>query len=265
MKKAAILLLLTGVVGMLLTGKDFWSREKVKETLYFSKDRFEHIVLEGDMGNVQVLSSEGDEIEVSWKGKHLNTKRDNLVVIEENDTELKINFDGDRFFNVSFFSFGFLNNLDITVHLPEKEYRSLVVKSDVGNVHIKGITANHLTAVTDVANLTVEEVTTQSASLETDVGKMTLNNMAGKLHAESDVGNIVMTSDDITDDLTLLSDVGNIELALTEIPDNVTFNGDSSIGKVKIFGERGSYLSNNADYTVSMKTDVGNITVKARN
>jgi len=263
-KKVAIFLIILDVIGMALTAKSFFTREKVDSELNFSGERFEHVVVEGGQGNVQILPSTSNDIEVSWKGSLFNRgSRDDVVRVEENDSELKINIGKQRFFNISFFNFDFLNRLEVRIYMPEKQFKSLVVKSEIGNVNIKDVHVDHLTAETDVANMTIESVHTKSTVVETDVGNVTLENIEGKLHGESDVGNITIRNEEITNDMTFLSDVGKIELIVPRIPDNITFDADSSIGTVKVFGERGSYISNEAEHIVSMFTDIGNITVRA--
>ena len=265
-KKVAIFLIILDVIGMALTAKSFFTREKVDSELNFSADRFEHVVIEGGRGNVQILPSTSSDIEVIWKGSLFNRgSRDDIVWVEENDSELKINIGKQRrFFNISFFDFDFLNRLEVRVYMPEKQFNSLVVKSEVGNVNVKDVQVDYLTAETDVANMTIESVHTKSMVVETNVGNVMLENIEGKLHAESDVGNITIRNELITNDMTLLSDVGKIELTVPRIPDNITFDADSSIGNVKVFGDRGSYISSEAEHIVSMYTDIGNITVRAQ-
>lgn len=99
-------------------------------------------------------------------------------------------------------------------------------------------------------------------TVENNVGNITLKNNQSKLHAESDVGNITIKTDEIKDDMTLLSEVGKIQLTVPSIPDNVTFDATSSVGSVRVFGEKGSYVHKGAKYIVTMTTDVGSITVK---
>src|SRR5699024_11456071 len=87
MKKVAILLIVIGVIGMVLTAKNFFTREKVDSELNFSADRFEHVVIEGGRGNVQILPSTSSDIEVIWKGSLFNRRS------EEHTSELQSRFD----------------------------------------------------------------------------------------------------------------------------------------------------------------------------
>lgn len=260
-KKVAILLIVIGVIGMGLTAKQIFSREKVQQEQYFSKDHFDYIVVEGGKGNVKILPTSSDDIEVSWKGSIFNRDSEDVVSIEEKNSELKVHVGNGSFFNIPFLNFNFLNRLEVRIFLPEKQYNSLSVKNDVGNTVIQDIWVDHLTAENDVANITIENVDAKSMVLENNVGNMTLKNNQSKLHAESDVGNIVIDTDEIKNDMTLLSDVGKIRMTVPTIPHNVTFDANSSVGNVKVFGEKGSYINKDADYIVSMSTDVGNITV----
>lgn len=264
MKKVAILLIVVGVIGMGLTAKPFFSRESLDHDQSFSGDQFDHLVIESNQAAVKILPSTSQNIEVSWKGSIVNRglgSSDNLVSIEEAGPELRIRVRKPWFFNWSLFNLNFINRLDVTVYLPQKWYRSLVVKNDVGSTVIKDVSVDHLIAENNVSNMTIENVQATSIVAKNDVGNITLTNNQGNLQAESVVGNIAVVTDDIMDDMTLRSDVGKIELTVPFVPDDVTFDAHSSVGAVRIFGEKGSYINRNATYVVSMTTEVGSITV----
>lgn len=264
MRNMAILLIVIGVIGIAFTAKSFFVREDMSDEVFLSSDRFEHIVVNGEMGNIRILPTSSSDIEIRWKGSVFSgSSSEELVSIEENQSELKINIGKERFLNISFFNIDFLKRLQVDLYLPDKQFNTLVVKNDVGNTDINDIHVGNLTTETDVANLTIENVTANSVVAETDVGNLTLSNVQGKLYAKSDVGNITINAEEITNDMTISSDVGRIRLTVPQIPNNVTFNADSSVGNVRVFGERGSYISSDADYMVSLTTDVGNISVNA--
>src|SRR5699024_4326642 len=164
----------------------------------------------------------------------------------------------------SFFNFNIHNKLQIDLYLPDKKFSSLVVKNDVSNTDIKDIHVENLTTKTDVANVTLDHVTAGSVVAETDVGNLNIKNVRGKLFAKSDVGNITIHSNEIEEDMTLSSDVGKIRLSVPNIPDNVSFNADSSVGSVRVFGEKRSYNSKNSDHIDSITTYVGNINVDVK-
>lgn len=264
MRKVAFVFILMGVIGMVFTGKPFFAKEKISDEVHLSADRFSHISVEGELGNIRILPSTSEDIEVKWEGAFSSGSTDReWVSVEENGSELKVNIGKKRFFDVSFFKFNYFNRLQVTILLPEKQFNSLAVRNDVGNTEIKDIQVDNLTTVTDVANLTIDQVLADSIVAETNVGNLTVNHVQGKLNATSDVGRIAVHAKDITDDMTLSSNVGKIKLTVPRIPDNVSFSADSSVGNVKVFGDRGSYIVNQADYIVSIRTDVGGITVDA--
>lgn len=263
MRKVAILMIMIGAVGMVSTAKGFFWKETIQEEANFSSASFEHISIKGHYGNVTVQPSENQDIKVSWQGTLSNQRSlKKLVTIEESNAELKINIGHQKWFNFSIFNLNMLNKLDVVVELPPKIFKTVVVKNDVGNTLIKQINVDNLTAETDVAKMTIEDVVTKATVAETDVGKLTFKNVEGILHAESDVGNINVYNEHISHDMTLISDVGKIDFTIPEIPDNVTFDAHSSVGKVTVFGEKGSYITANSAYLVSLATDVGKITVK---
>lgn len=267
MRKVAFLLIVMGVIGMAFTAKQFFSRETLDDTQRFSGDHIDHIIIESDHANVNVLPSASEDIEISWKGSVVNKGRrssDDRVSIDEEKSELRIHTEEFRFFNISFFNLNLFNHLELTIYLPKKQYRTLDITNDIGSTVIKDISVDHLTAENDVANMTVESVQATSMVAKNDVGNITLTNNVGNLHAENDVGNITVSTDGIHDDMTLLSDIGKIKMTVSSIPDDVTFNAYSSIGSVRIFGEKGSYINREAKHIVSLTTEIGNITVDVR-
>jgi len=265
LRTVAISLIAIGVIGIVFIGKIFFDKNEVGDEIRLSADSLEHIVVDGELGNINVMPSTSKDIEIHWKGSVSSTfnrsTRDELVSIEEHNNELKISIGEERFFNFSFLNFNFQNKLQVDLYLPDKAFNSLVVKNSVGNTDIKDIHVENLTTQTDVANLTLNHVTASSIVAETDVGNLNIKNAHGKLLAKSDVGNITIHASEIEEDMTLSSDVGEIRLSVPSIPDNVSFNANSSVGSVKVFGEKGSYISKNSDHIVSITTDVGNINV----
>lgn len=267
MKQLAFLLIIVGVIGMGFTAKGFLSRETLDGEQSFSGDRFDQIVLESGQADVNIIPSDSQDIKVSWKGSVMSgneRSRHDSISIEEVGSELNIQIGRQWFLNWSIFNINFSNRLEVTIYLPEKHYQSIVVKNNVGSTLIKDVSVDHLTAENDVARLVIEDVKAISIVAKNNVGQITLTNNEGELQVENDVGHILVTTDDITDDMNLLSNVGKIEVLIPFIPDDVTFNANSSVGQVRIFGEKGSYISREAKHVVTMSTEVGSITVDVR-
>jgi len=267
LRTVAILLIAIGIIGIVFIGRMFSGKNEVGDEVRLSAGSLEHIVVDGELGNINVMPSNSNDIEIHWEGSvstFIRSADDELVSIKEHNNELKISTGEERLFNFSFLNFNVQNKLKIDLYLPDKEFTSLVVKNDVGNTDIKDIHVENLTTKTDVANVTLDHVTAGSIVAETDVGNLNIKNVHGKLFAKSDVGNITIHSSEIEEDMTLSSDVGKIRLSVPNIPDNVSFNANSSVGSVRVFGEKGSYISKNSDYIVSITTDVGNINVDVK-
>src|SRR5699024_2932047 len=211
MRTVAILLIAIGIIGIVFIGRMFSGKNEVGDEVRLSADSLEHIVVDGELGNINVMPSNSNDIEIHWEGSVSTFSRstnDELVSIKEHNNELKISIGEERLFNFSFFNFNVHNKLQIDLYLPDKKFSSLVVKNDVGNITIH--------------------------------------------------------SNEIEEDMTLSSDVGKIRLSVPNILDNVSFNADSSVGSVRVFGEKGSYISKNSDHIVSITTDVGNINVDVK-
>lgn len=265
MKKIAILLIIIGLVGILFTAKGYFNREEIAGEASFSAEEIERITIVSDVANIQVLPTTEEKIKVVWEDVLIGSKKkEDLIDFHEDGSELKINIGEKKGFGIRLWGFNFLQNRNIKIYLPEKEYKMLQIKNDVGKTTVSSVTVNQLIAKTNVSSIKIKDVITTELDAKSDVGTLKLENVVGELRVRSNVGNISIHLEEVNDAIEAESDVGNIKVYVTEIPTNVSFVGISDLGSVKMFGDKGNYIQENADHIVSLETDVGNIKVQLK-
>ncbi|MGY0693412.1 DUF4097 family beta strand repeat-containing protein [Virgibacillus sp. FSP13] len=260
----AFFLVIIGVVGAAFTAKGFFAQEPINGEAYFATSQIDHITVDSQVANVHIVRSNSKNIEVEWEGTLLKSALDSgNVSVKEEGTTLWVGTGEDSFFD--FVSFGFnFNPLEITIHLPEKQFTSIVVENDVGNTYVSSVDTERLHVESDVSDMEIASVNTDLLEVESDVGSIYLKDSNGKLFAKSNVGDITIDIDEIKHDMEINSDVGDIAITTSTIPSNVSFNGNSSVGSVTMFGKEGSFINKQAEYMVRIKNDVGDIDVIAR-
>lgn len=256
--------MIIGLIGMIFTAKSFFARQTLSDAQSYPSEPIDQIIVDSNYANVKILSTDEDNIIVTLEGNVKEEGKrsiDEIVSINENAGKLSIDATRSWFLNISFFNFKLHDREDLTIYLPEKYYERVMITNDVGKTTVNNVAIDQLVVENSVANTIIENVTAKMITAGNNVGNIRLTNSTGKVHAENDVGNISIESNEINDDLTFKSNVGKIELLIPDIPNDITFKANTSLGSVKIFGENGSYINKYAEYIVSMTTDIGNITV----
>ncbi|GAB3048873.1 DUF4097 family beta strand repeat-containing protein [Virgibacillus ainsalahensis] len=258
-KVIAIVLMIVFVIGMLKIAWGFASYETLKGSEDFPADDVDQLRISSEIADVHVLPSNSDAIEVVWTGKiRGNTKVD----LELKSNTLNVDIERKNIFN--FFQFGFhFGSLSVDVFIPEKQFTEIDMENNIGDSHISDVSTRELIVHTDVGDATIENVETELLEVESNVGDMRINHSSGFLSAVNDVGDIHIIAESISDDMELQTDVGGIHISLSSVPSDVSFRADTEIGSTSVFGENGSYIIKDGDYSVDMKTDVGDIEVVA--
>lgn len=264
MRKIGFLLIIIGIIGMAFNAKHISTDEMTTEVHHIPSEYVNSIIVESNLADVTVLPSDSEDVKITRKGKFTNNNKyslERLITVDETKKVLLIKDQQRSFFNISFLDFGISNEQSVKIYLPKKEYNTFQIKNDAGDTTIQNLSLKELISKNDVGDLTVEHIDAASIHSESDVGNINLINNRGQLKVENDVGNIKVITEAINNDMDLQTDVGNIDLEVKHIPEDVTFSGNSSVGSVRIFGEKGSYPSRDTKYIVTMTSDVGNITV----
>lgn len=253
----AILLIITGLIGMAVTGKDYFSFERTEGEKTFSSQEVREIFVESNVSDVTFLPSADQDVQVKWEGK-IRSEVSSEIDINLEDGRLTVDLKGDSFFK--FFQFPW-NNYSIKVYVPEDILEKLVIDSSVGDIRIEDLGAKELHVKTDVSDVELKGVRAEKLQVSSSVGDIRIEDSHGKLEADNDVGNIRIRARAITGDMNVKTNVGDIILETSDSEEASIF-GSSDIGSISIFnGKETKYLIEDAKYIIDLKTNVGDIKV----
>ena len=254
----AVLLLVIGGLGALLTAKPYFSNqnENEKQTRHFESAQIQSIDISNPAGTVLLEETSGDHIIV----EAYSSKTSIPVKMETNGELLSITNEADHTISlgVNFKK----SSENITVYLPKKQYKRIAVSNDVGEITIHKINAIKIHAESDVGNVDINEVTSKSLYASSGLGNVSINDYSGKLQVENEMGNIDISTDKVTEPIIAQNELGEITLTINQDPNNLFISADSEIGSTHIFGKKtGSFRSGNGSITAELSTEAGDIRV----
>ncbi|AQQ52297.1 DUF4097 family beta strand repeat-containing protein [Planococcus lenghuensis] len=245
MKKIIFVLLLAVVV--VVGGSLVWSitnlfsgesNAAVNEVKSFNGNSIAEIDASTDVGDITIEESADDEIHVELKGDLSRDEAGDLKFgVEDDDGTLHVTVSHDNEVSsiFSLFSFGskFAGDVNLEIQLPKKEFDSIRLASNVGDIEV--------------------------------------NEAAGPLDIETEVGEIRVTADTIVEDIAIHSNVGDVEFKVNEVPANVTIDLRTDVGDASTEQVNGMQRASGREVmqelgeggpTLKIATQVGEIDVK---
>ena len=212
---------------------------------YETDEFFNKISIDANIADIVFVPSDDENCRVvcyeQERLKHSVTVKDQTLVIDTVDNR--------KWYEHIGFFFG---NMKVTVYLPHKEYASLLIDSDTGdidipkdfsfeNIRITGATgdvtlsasaSDSITVRMSTGTITADNISSKEISLSTATGDINISSAEAKglIYAETNTGRIKLT-DVACKNFTAESDTGNIILRNVSADDS--FSIKSSTGNVK--------------------------------
>ena len=239
MKKATKIGLIIGII-LILTGSIIFisamaasdwnieslSSDEFKTNTYEITEDIRNISIDTSLANVVFVPTDKKTTEVvcfeDKTMKHSVTTENNTLIITETDSREWFDF-------IKIFQ---LHSPEITVYLPEDEYETIAVTSDVGDIEIaKEFTFLDITATTDTGDIRCFASATEITKLESDTGSILVEMVsASSIELSIDTGSICAKN--LTcDNLTAYSDTGDITLESVVAAE--TFSIENSTGNIE--------------------------------
>lgn len=189
--------------------------------------------LETDTTPITVVPTTGDQLRIKLSGRireadakyakiELDNRSGEVKAIARTDKRFSIGIDVTRLFQL------FSNQLEVTVELPEKVYRSLSFTSDTGRITLPELQADMLEIKGDTGEVRLDGFTGKSLSARNDTGTMRLNHLSAKLSLRTDTGHIIAGLDALPAAADVQTDTGDIRLTLAKVfPADVNFATDT--------------------------------------
>ncbi|WP_226036215.1 DUF4097 family beta strand repeat-containing protein [Aquibacillus saliphilus] len=281
MKKIALfafIFLIIGVIGTLTFARDVFSigpKETIDTEEQLDGNNITDVEIEMDVGKVVLRESDNDKVMISLNGDVSKKRAESieLDVSEEDGTVVASLKNREKFgFSIqNLFDFGDKGSVVLVVSVPNKEYQSVNVSTNVGMIVVEKIHAQKFMAVSDVGKIVVDELTSEQASLTSDVGEIIVQDGVGAFDVETDTGRIQLNMLEVTENIYASSNVGQVNITVKQQPENLVLDLESDIGEVVLknvngfsnySGKQLSAETGTKGPVITASTDVGKILVE---
>ncbi len=221
------------------------STHKFEGKTYKVDGDFENITVDTTISAVTFMPSVDGKCRVVCaempKITHSVSVKDSTLVIETKDSSKWYDYIG-----------FFIGDMRMTVYLPQNEFKSLVMKTDTGDVDIPAnFSFENANIESDTADIDFLADALVDVKLSTDTGDITVNSVLsdGDIYVETDTGKITLT-DVKCNKLSAESDTGKISLSNTIAKDS--FSIENNTGDVR--------FEKSDAQKIFVETDTGNVT-----
>jgi len=255
----ALILIGIGVAGCLLTFRAVDKGVAIHEEKTFDSSKITEVEISSDNSHVEVVPTKGAEakVEVSGKGPK-DMKKEFLAAVEGNALIVKWRGEHKGFIDFPIMT----ESLTIKVTLPEKQYKSMMIHTDNGEIQAAGLNADQLTADTNNGRIELKEIASKNVEVEADNGKLMLDHVSGKIKGKTNNGQINVKTIDLERSIQLETDNGRIEIVTEKEPENVAFDVHVDNGRVNILDKyEGNAVIGDGDHVIKLKTNNGKISV----
>ena len=294
MKKAIVGITLVGAVVFLCVWfiNSPFAMVSVKEKREFDVENIEMLSFQTSAADIEIISSSSEQIMVKLEGKIDKKLKNKLQMkITEDGGRLKVSYlPNDKNLGIRF---GSMKNMTLSVTLPEKTYKELLVHTTSGNIDAVGVSARIINLVStsgdqDIKNFKSDEtLTMQSTSGDIEVDRIMMNNFSIKLTSgnvkidelSSGNGKITTTSgnvriiiEEMVNSLNVMTTSGDVKTTFKENPKSlkIKFQGSSGEPDIKLKGIMYEDKSENSavgvigdgSKTLTVKTTSGDFTAE---
>ena len=165
-----------------LKNTDLISGEELQEKVIDYDEAFNKIEIDAQSYPIKILKSYDAKTHVRFRTnkKHdlaIETSGDTLKITEKYDSKKSEHIDLGIWYEI----FGINNEKNIYIYLPEKEYESIKLNADAGDVEIDGLKIKNLTAELKAGSFDLKNISIESGEIickagEVEIDNSTLNN-----------------------------------------------------------------------------------------
>lgn len=262
----ALLLLLVGIVGSLLTFKPIIQQNSISKEKVIN-EKFSHIeIVTGNTG-VEILPTTDSTAKIDISGKVGKGSNYNLSTNVENST-LSIGVKYEQRSLINFFP----SSLSLKVYLPEMVYESIQIKGDDGGINTSDLQAKDINIKTANGKIKLSNVKGTTVTTQAIDGASNLKNVTASIvNVKSGNGKIELSNVKGTTVTTQAIDGASNFKNVTASNMNVkSYNGRINLenieGHVSAKANDGSILlvSNHLDNPIEFETDNGSIDIQTK-
>jgi len=252
----ALLLLIIGIVGALLTNNEKMRQLPIEE-IEITDLNFNQIEILTYDANVELHPTNRSTSYIEVTGTKTSKKlsvsvQDSLLFIKYNNKQV-------RFFNVNLFN----KTEALKVFVPSKHYDQIKVSKHDGRLQIEQLDSDQLTITGKDGLIKLKNITANESFIKANDGLLELEEVAGSIKADMKDSIVKLQATKLQYPVDLAARDGMIQITVTEEPQDTIISTSIQDGLVSIFGERNSSkLFGNGDNKVNLKINDGMITVK---
>lgn len=208
---------------------------------------------------IEIIPTKNREAVVEYSGKKGRGGNYRFDVKEKGDTlVVKLKKKGWSFFNFNFSR----QALRLTVEIPEKQYTSILAKSDNGRIQAENLQADELVFHTDNGRIELKQIEASKVHVKSDNGRIELQQVNGEIKGKTDNGRITLLTDHLDQSIDLSTDNGRIEIQTLKEPTNTTIDVDTDNGKISVFGKENKQMTfGKGEHTIKLRSDNGRISI----
>lgn len=254
----ALILFAVGAVGSLLTYHNSVKGISFEKTI---TQNFNGLEVYAGNENIELIPTNSKVTKITLTGERSNDFKQNYTVnVRGNTLSIDLSEHQMKFYN---FNFSIFKPLALKIYLPEKQFASLVINNDNGEIRSGNLKAANMKLTTNNGSINISNTTAATVDVHSDNGAITFQgNITGKITGNTDNGRISLNVPGINIPIQLESDNGSIAIQTEREPDNVTYDVHSDNGSINIFNK---YSSNtvvgHGDNLIKLRTDNGKISI----
>lgn len=234
-----------------LKNTDLTSGKEYQEKTIDYDEAFNKIEIDAQSYPVKILKSNDANIHVRYRTDENNVikignDRDTLKITEKYDTKKSVNIDLGIWYDI----FGINNEKNIYIYLPEKEYESIKLKADAGDVEIDGLKIKNLTAELKAGSFEIKNMLIESGEIKCEVGEVEIDNSTlNNSNIYASVGSIDIEKSKLKN-VNLEAKLGDIDVT------NCEYDGGSMRVNLGSIGDEGTkYITPVQKYSEVDDTD----------
>ncbi|WP_281883533.1 DUF4097 family beta strand repeat-containing protein [Paenibacillus sp. YYML68] len=214
-----------GASGMFMGTEDIQIRQTVDVGAHSM------LKLELTSTDVELLPSSGSEIEFELHGKG-SSRYVKQVKLEVEPKGSTLYATVER---PSGTSFGSSLELTLTARIPEKQWESIIVRTESGDMMLSELQAQAIELQTSSGDIEVEQFVAEKLSFRTNSGDVAIEGAeASRVKGETSSGNVELELEQLTQDVELNTMSGNVSVMVEAEPASLSldFEGSSGEGEV---------------------------------
>ena len=259
----AVILIVVGAIGCLLTFHKFNDTERVSEQKHIQNQTYTSIELRTGNASVEVVPTQAKVATITLTGKEAKSEGHELKV-DVNGQTLSIELKNKQpIVNLDFGSI--FTSLSLKVEIPEKEYKSMVLNNDNGHIDLKDIHVQKVKATTDNGYISLKNVASKDVYVGSDNGKIIMENVTGDLKGKTSNGKISLVTDTLDRQIELECDNGRINVQTAQEPTNVRFDVHVDNGRINILDKYDDdAVIGKGENLIKLSTDNGSISIEGK-